>query len=163
MNKKPNATKAGRRTPANEKAPSVADAKGQKKINQKSNFKSSQEKNQLLFNQPVSNAIPLAAELYELLHRHGATVADAPTEALADHSTVMSWHNISGGIGRLSDQVHILKTWLRVTRSAFFIATTGIKVSAGGRNGIVKAYTLRYGVTVADCRQLGLFAEGDDQ
>ncbi len=30
MNKKPNATKAGRRTPANEKAPSVAVAKGQK-------------------------------------------------------------------------------------------------------------------------------------
>lgn len=163
MNKRPNAAKAERRTAANEKAPSVAVAKGRKKINQQSNFKCTKAKQQLPIPQTRSPGIPLATELYELLQHQGATVADAPSEALADHPTVMSWHNTSGGFGRLSDQVHILKAWLRVTRSEFFIATTGIKVGAGGRNGIVKAYTLRYGVPVADCRQLGLFAEGDEQ
>jgi len=164
MSTKPNAAKAGSRTPGNEKAPGVRGARGQKKAASKQrNFTTGHQNRQSAKPQPANTNIPLAAELYELLHRHAATVADAPPETLVDHPTVTSWHTVSGGFGRLSDQVHALKAWLRSTRSEFFVTTTGIRVRSSGREGIVKAYSLKWGISISDGRQLGLFPEGGEQ
>lgn len=164
MNKKPNAAKAGQSTSTNELTPGAASAKGQRKTPSKpANFNGQRAKRQGPIIHSTSDSAPMAAELFELLFVKEATVADAPVEVLLAHPNVTSWHPISGGVGRLSDHVNELVNWLRLTRSDFFITGTVIKVIAGGRNKVVKAYTLKRGVAISTCRQFGLFPEGDQQ
>jgi hypothetical protein len=164
MTKKGNAAKAGQSTSTNELTPGAASAKGQKKTPIKPTYFNSQRaKRQEPLRQPTSEGIPMATELFELLLNKAATVADAPVEALIAQPNVTSWHSVSGGVGRLSDHVHELAKWLRLTRSDFFITGSALKVIAGGRNKVVKAYSLKRGVTIATCLQFGLFPEGDQQ
>lgn len=160
-----NAHGAGTRTPRSGKAPSVrADAKGRREATSKQrNFtagtRQAQSKPRTLGQMA---APPLSGELHELLAR-GAYVADAPAEALADHPTVTSWHTISGGVGRLSDHIHVLRAWLRSTNASRAIVSAGIAVTAGARVQVVRKYWLAELVAVADLRQLALFDEGGEQ
>lgn len=164
MTKKGNAAKAGQSTSTNELTPGAASAKGHRKTPPKpSNFNSQRVKRQEALSLSSSSDIPMATELFGLLFKKAATVADAPVEALLGHPNVTSWHPVSGGVGRLSDHVNTLKGWLRLTRSEFFITGSALKVIAGGRNKVVKAYSLKRGVTIATCLQFGLFPEGDQQ
>lgn len=164
MSIKPNAAKAGRRTTTNEKAPGAGGAKGQKKtaskpLNSTNAGRQAQSKARSLGQMA---APPLSGELHDLLSR-GAYVADAPAEALTDHPTVVSWHTISGGVGRLSDHIHVLRAWLRSTNASRAIVSAGIAVTAGARVQVVRKYWLAELVAVADLRQLALFDEGGEQ
>lgn len=159
-----NANGAGTRTPRSGKAPSVrANAKGQSKATSKQrNFTAStrqaQSKTRTLGQMA---APPLSGELHELLSR-GNYVADAPPESLADHPTVVIWHTISGGVGRLSDHIHVLRAWLRANNASRTIVSAGIAVTAGARVQVVRKYWLAELVAVADLRQLALFDEGGE-
>jgi len=164
MSTKPNAVKAGSRTPGNEKAPGVRGARGQKKAASKfRNFTTGtcQAQGEARSLGQMA-APPLSGELHELLSR-GAYVADAPSEALADHPSVVSWHTISGGVGRLSDHIHVLRSWLRASNSNRTVVSVGIAVTAGARVQVVRKYWLAELVAVADLRQLALFDEGSEQ
>lgn len=108
----------------------------------------------------------IAAEsLTEALHFHlktGAKFADAPRRALRKHRDVQSWHDLSGGIGRLSDHVHMLRRWLEVHQPDQRIASAPMAVKVAGRVTRVHAYWLEQSVPIS-VLQLSLFNEAGVQ
>jgi len=161
MIEKPCAGKARTRAPAKSKAPGVrADARGLKEAARKQRNFTITTRRVPSRQSTLGNmaAPPLSGELHALLAR-GHSVADAPAEALASHPEVTSWHSVSGGVGRLSDHIHVLRSWLRANTSNRAIVSSGIAVTAGPRVQVVRSYWLAELVAVADLRQFALFDE----
>lgn len=104
----------------------------------------------------------IAAEsLTDVLHCHlktGAKLADAPRRALRKHRDVQSWHDFSGGIGRLSDHVNMLRRWLEVYQPDQRIASAPMIVKVAGRVTRVHAYWLEQSAPIS-VLQLSLFNE----
>ena len=163
MSIKPKAVKAGRRTPTNEKAPGAGGAKGHKKISQRLNSTVTRGKATKDATSLANMAAPpLSVRLYELLLR-GVSVADAPTDSLISHPGVLSWHEVAGGVGRLSDHVRVVRASLRATGARQAILSDRIAVQALDRVQVVNRYWLAQLVAVADLRQMALFQDGQGE
>ena len=60
------------------------------------------------------------------------------------HPLHPTWQEISGGAGRLSDHVHLLRRQLRRRSSHLHIVTEHKAVAAGSRRAIVASYHLEH-------------------
>ncbi len=104
------------------------------------------------------NLPPQSASLYEEFQR-GTSFADAPALLLTEHPNVRSWHEISGGVGRLSDQISSMRKWLRDTSPHLAIVSQTLVVSVGPKMRCIRSYCLAQLVPIGQLKQLPLFNE----
>lgn len=101
---------------------------------------------------------PQSTTLYEEFIR-GASFADAPAQALTSYPEVRSWHDISGGVGRLSDHISVIRRWLRSTAPTRSVMSELIAITVNDRVRWVRSYCLGQTVPVGRLNQIPLFDE----
>ena len=75
------------------------------------------------------------------------------------HPLHPTWQEISGGAGRLSDHVHLLRRRLRRKNSHLHIVTEHKAVAAGSRRAIVASYHLERSERISAQLDLNLEAK----
>ena len=88
---------------------------------------------------------PLTSRVYEAL-RTGRDL----------HPLDPEWQQLSGGVGRLSDHVHLIRRQLRRRHPHLHVITERKAVSAGDRRAVVAAYHLEKSERVGPQLQLSL-------